>query len=65
MSDDNDTAGRVHRKRYGRSDKANARENRNPEFQGGVRGQCANIDMPSRDFGFLSLRAWPSSQAWH
>ena len=35
MSDDNDTAGRVNRKRYGRSDKANARENRNPEFQEG------------------------------
>ena len=35
MSDDNDPAGHVHRKRYGRSDKANARENRNPEFQEG------------------------------
>jgi hypothetical protein len=30
-----DDCGQIHRKRYGKSDKANASENRNSDFQGG------------------------------
>ena len=41
-----DTAGRIHRDQYGRSDKVNAPENQNREFQDGYR---AGVDTLGED----------------
>jgi len=41
-----DTAGRIHRDQYGHSDKANAPENQNREFQDGYR---AGVDTLGED----------------
>jgi hypothetical protein len=43
-----DTAGRVHREKYGKSDKRNAPENQNPEFQDGYRIGVDSLGFDAR-----------------
>jgi hypothetical protein len=43
-----DTAGRVHREKYGKSDKLNAPENQNPEFQDGYRTGVDSLGFDAR-----------------
>ena len=40
-----DTAGRIHRDQYGRSDKVNAPENQNREFQNGYRAGVETLGL--------------------
>jgi hypothetical protein len=43
-----DTAARVHREKYGKSDKRNAPENQNPEFQDGYRTGVDSLGFDAR-----------------